>query len=138
MMRAWKAAMAVVAVAAAGRATHTARRRRDVSPRPARERQSNSWACSEVTQPPRRRALLRAIVFERNGARQLRAWVAHMARALRYDELVLIDHNGANEETIQVLRDATVKGAHRWRCDGPFLFKAAMWSHVARAYNATS
>ena len=73
-------------------------------------------AIDDASKPPRRRALLRAIVFERDGARQLRAWVAHMARALRYDELVLIDHNGADEETIQVLRDATVKGAHRWRC----------------------
>jgi Glycosyl transferase family 2 len=92
------------------------------------------YECALQTPPKHAKTLARVILFQRDGRNQLRDFVTHYTKALPYNSLVIMDHEGSDDYTQSLLKDYGAMGAHIWRCKGSFKAKAIMWTQVTRVY----
>lgn len=98
-------------------------------------RQEQKWSCSLQSESPQHQhSLARFVIFQRDLGHKLQDLVAHYHSAVPFDSLVIIDHNGSDKVTADLLQQYSKLGAHIWRCKGSFDQKAIMWSHVAKFY----
>ena len=99
-----------------------------------KRKKRHQYECALQSSPKHAKTLARIILFQRDGRNQLRDFVTHYTRALPYNSLVIMDHEGTDDYTRSLLTDYGKMGAHIWRCKGTFKAKAAMWTQVTRVY----
>lgn len=102
--------------------------------------------CVRQTNHTRRHALMRVIVFQKDGQMQLQNLISHYIQALRYDEIVIINHDGNDPFTLEIIDQYAQLGVHVWNCNGTMeevmkadeLAKGQMWSDVISMYKSDS
>ncbi len=96
------------------------------------------WAC--IGKPPTQgtHSLARFIIFQRDLGSKLQDLVAYYTSVVPYESLVIIDHDGVDQSTQLNLRHYADRGAHIWKCEGSFDYKAEMWTEVIQHYKSTS
>jgi hypothetical protein len=97
-------------------------------------RQEQTWSCSLQSRSQHQHSLARFVIFQRDLGHKLQDLIAHYHSAVPFDSLVIIDHNGSDKVTSNLLQQYSQLGAHIWKCRGSFDQKAIMWSHVAKFY----
>jgi hypothetical protein len=107
---------------------------------------NSKFGCTRQTNHARRHALMRAIIFQKDGQMQLYNLLSHYVQALRYDEIVIINHNGQDDFTLRIIDKYAQLGVHVWNCNGTTeevmkreaLAKGQMWSDVISMYKSDS
>ena len=92
------------------------------------------YKCMLKTKPLLSLSLARIILFQSNGAHQLKNFMAYYSRVLPMDSIVIIDHQSTDDGTSSLLKKYAGLGAHVWRCEGKFDYKDQMWSGVINRY----
>mmetsp|Transcript_4505 Transcript_4505/g.6884 ORF Transcript_4505/g.6884 Transcript_4505/m.6884 type:complete len:727 (-) Transcript_4505:134-2314(-) len=102
------------------------------------ENEEEEYEC-QLKQPSNHtHALARFVVFQRDLGHKLQDLIAHYTKVVSYDSIVIIDHNGISQSAQLDLQHYANKGAHVWRCEGSFDYKAHMWSDVVAFYKNES
>jgi hypothetical protein len=104
------------------------------------------FGCVRQTNHVRRHALMRVIVFQKDGQMQLQNLISHYIQALRFDEIVIINHNGNDAFTLEIIDKYAQLGVHVWNCNGTSaevmyrdeIAKGQMWSDVISMYKSDS
>ena len=82
--------------------------------------------------------LATAVLFQSNGAHQLKNFIAYHGRVIGLEHIVIIDHqsdrNIADALTASLLEDYNKLGSDVWQCDGSFDYKQYMWSDIIHQY----
>ena len=86
----------------------------------------------------RRDALVRIVVFQKDGGMQLENLLIHYLQAVRYDEIVIVDQQGVDPMTTAIAQQYVNKGVHLWRCNGSMKEKGEQWSEVIAVYKNDS
>ena len=102
------------------------------------EEYENRWSCQLKPPSNHTHALARFIIFQRDLGDKLQDLIAHYTKAVSYDSMVIIDHNGISQSAQLDLQHYAKRGAHIWRCEGSFDYKADMWSDVVASYKEKS
>mmetsp|Transcript_14590 Transcript_14590/g.25285 ORF Transcript_14590/g.25285 Transcript_14590/m.25285 type:complete len:423 (-) Transcript_14590:72-1340(-) len=94
--------------------------------------------CSLVTNATHHHAKMRFVVFQRDAGDDLYNLITYYTQVVPLDSLVVIDHQGVEKATQEILSYYGNLGMHVWRCEGAFKNKAKMWSHVTSVYSQSS
>eukprot|EP00539_Tryblionella_compressa_P020218 CAMPEP_0178878324 /NCGR_PEP_ID=MMETSP0747-20121128/11334_1 /TAXON_ID=913974 /ORGANISM="Nitzschia punctata, Strain CCMP561" /LENGTH=423 /DNA_ID=CAMNT_0020546073 /DNA_START=245 /DNA_END=1516 /DNA_ORIENTATION=+ len=94
--------------------------------------------CSLVTNATHHHAKMRFVVFQRDAGDDLYNLITYYTQVVPLDSLVVIDHQGVEKATQEILSYYGNLGMHVWRCEGDFKNKAKMWSHVTSVYSQSS
>jgi Glycosyl transferase family 2 len=98
------------------------------------------YECSLQSQHQHQWALARIVLFQRNGGKQLSAFIRHYLHVLPADALVVIDHESDPESwTSSLLNHFAAQGIHVWKCAGSYEFsREYMWSKITSVYKDDS
>ncbi|KAL3924175.1 MAG: hypothetical protein SGILL_001209 [Bacillariaceae sp.] len=94
--------------------------------------------CVMLSNHTKRDALVRVVVFQKDGSAQLENLLVHYLQAVRYDEIVIVDHAGVDPKTKEITQKYVEKGVHLWRCTGTMEDKGGRWSEVCNVYKNDS
>jgi len=94
--------------------------------------------CSLITNATHHHARMRFVVFQRDTGDDLYNLITYYTQVVPLDSLVVIDHQGVEKATQEILSYYGNLGMHVWRCEGDFENKAKMWSHVTSVYSQSS
>lgn len=94
--------------------------------------------CVMLSNHTRRDALVRVIVYQKDGLFQLENLLVHYLQAVRYDEIVIVDNDGVDAKTKAIAEKYVNKGVHLWRCAGTMFEKGELWTQVINVYTNNS
>jgi hypothetical protein len=95
------------------------------------------FQCVLQTRPFHQWSLARIVVFQRNGGKQLSAFMTHYLHVLPPDAVVIVDHESDPHSTTvrSLLPYYASLGVHIWKCEGDYEHgRATMWSMVSSVY----
>jgi hypothetical protein len=95
------------------------------------------FQCRLQTRPFHQWSLARIVVFQRNGGKQLSAFMTHYLHVLPPDAIVIVDHESdPHSATVRSLLPYYASlGVHVWNCEGDYEHgRAAMWTMVSSVY----
>lgn len=87
-----------------------------------------------------KQTMARFFFFQKDSGAMLSSVLAYYSQVASVDSLVLIDHEGKDQTTRQILDEYAMHGAHVWKCErfdhnlNPFIFKRKMLSEIILRY----